>query len=94
MSLDREHQDRLVQWLSAPAGQMQEGAQAFLYAMQLLDSPHVRMRPAVYRDGDQWCALYGDDLQHGVAGFGETPEAACRDFDSMWATGRAFAAKA
>ena len=24
------------------------------------------------KDGDQWCALYGEDLQVGVAGFGET----------------------
>lgn len=26
-----------------------------------------------YRDGNQWCALYGEDLQTGIAGFGNTP---------------------
>jgi hypothetical protein len=47
-------------------------------------SPHVLMRPRVYPDGDQWCALYGDNLQDGVAGFGDTPELACADFDKNW----------
>lgn len=27
-------------------------------------------------DGDQWCALAGDDLQSGYSGFGDTPEMA------------------
>lgn len=87
MSLDREHQDRLVEWLSAPAGTMQEGAQAFLWAMQALNAPHVRMRPAVYKDGDKWCALYGPDIQGGVAGFGDSPEQACAEFDKAWGGG-------
>ena len=25
-----------------------------------------------YRDGDQWCFLYGDNIQEGVCGFGKT----------------------
>lgn len=47
-------------------------------------APHVLMRPALYPDGDQWCALYGDDLATGCAGFGETPEKAMADFDKNW----------
>ena len=35
-------------------------------------------------DGDQWCALYGDDLQSGVAGFGDSPELAMQDFDAAF----------
>lgn len=27
-------------------------------------------------DGDQWCALYGEDLPRGIAGFGPTPDEA------------------
>jgi hypothetical protein len=46
--------------------------------------PCVLWRPRLYPDGNMWCALYGDDLQSGVAGFGETAEAAMRDFDSNW----------
>lgn len=47
-------------------------------------SPHVLMRPRIFPDGTAWCALYGEDLQAGVAGFGDTPEAACADFDKNW----------
>lgn len=49
-------------------------------------APHVLMRPAIFPDGNTWCALYGEDLQSGVAGFGETPEAACADFDKNWSS--------
>ena len=41
--------------------------------------PHelvVRIAP----DGDRWCALAGENLQEGIAGFGETPADALRDF--------------
>lgn len=34
------------------------------------------------KDGDQWCALAGDNLQSGVAGFGHTPSDAVADFKS------------
>ena len=43
--------------------------------------PFYLLRPRVYPDGDQWCALYGENLQHGVAGFGKTPADAAIDFD-------------
>lgn len=46
--------------------------------------PSVIWRPKVYRDGNQWCALYGDDLMMGVAGFGDTPDLACHAFDKAW----------
>ena len=32
-----------------------------------------------YKDGDKWCALYGEDLQSGIAGFGDTPFLAMAD---------------
>ena len=48
--------------------------------------PSVLFRPALSIDGDQWCALYGDDLQCGVAGFGDSPAEAMLDFDRQWAT--------
>lgn len=35
-------------------------------------------------DGDQWCVLYGENLQDGVAGFGDSPDLASRDFDDNW----------
>ena len=48
--------------------------------------PCVLFRPALYPDGNQWCALYGVNLQEGVAGFGATPADACADFDTAWRT--------
>lgn len=64
-------------------GQWNAAEMAF-QAEVLRASPHVLMRPAVSPDGNMWCALYGEDLQCGVAGFGETPEKACADFDKNW----------
>ncbi len=38
------------------------------------------IRPAVFRDGDQWCLLFGENTQMGVAGFGDTIHDAIIDF--------------
>ena len=46
--------------------------------------PCYLLRPNLSRDGDQWCALYGENLQDGVAGFGASPELAYYDFDKQW----------
>jgi hypothetical protein len=49
-------------------------------------APSVLYRPRISLDGNQWCALYGDNLQDGVAGFGDSPQAAMYEFDKAWAT--------
>lgn len=46
--------------------------------------PSVIFRPTLSADGDQWCVLLGEDLMTGVAGFGETPAAAMRAFDTAF----------
>lgn len=51
--------------------------------------PFVLLRPRMFPDGDQWCALYGDNLQDGVAGFGDTPANAAVDFDVQWLNAKA-----
>ena len=33
-----------------------------------------------YKDGNQWCFLYGEDLQSGICGFGETVLEAALNF--------------
>jgi len=55
--------------------------------------PFYKLRPAVYPDGNQWCCLYGIDLQSGVCGFGDTPELAAKDFDYHWLHMKLGAAK-
>lgn len=44
----------------------------------------ILLRPKLMLDGDKWCALYGDNLQDGIAGFGSTPDEAMRDFDKSF----------
>lgn len=46
--------------------------------------PSVVFKPALTKDGNMWCALFGVDLQEGVAGFGETPYLAMAAFDTAW----------
>lgn len=41
-------------------------------------------KPRLFIDGNQWCALYGENLQEGVAGFGDSPASAMWDFDKNW----------
>ncbi len=51
------------------------------YEMQ---RPSVLFKPVLSVDGNQWCALLGADLQSGIAGFGDSPDLAMRDFDKSW----------
>jgi hypothetical protein len=46
--------------------------------------PSAVFRPYLGLDGDMWCALYGENLAVGVAGFVASPEAAMRAFDEEW----------
>lgn len=92
MALDRDSQDRIVRAFEHVATVLGYGAGEFRgvvercqTAADLLHQPHVRLRPRLSIDGDQWCALYGEDLQDGVAGFGSSPEEAMKDFDRAYA---------
>jgi hypothetical protein len=38
----------------------------------------------MFRDGNQWCALLGENIQEGVAGFGKSPLKAIQAFDKAW----------
>ncbi len=76
--LDREMQSVLMN------GVIHAASMAYTAISQDAGMPHVLMRPALTIDGNRWCALYGDDLQSGVAGFGESPYAAMQDFDRSW----------
>lgn len=46
--------------------------------------PSVLFKPRIFIDGDKWCALYGENIQDGVAGFGDSPEEAMGNFDDEW----------
>lgn len=49
-----------------------------------LNTPFMLLKPKIMIDGNKWCALYGDNLQDGVAGFGDSPQEAEEDFNLNW----------
>lgn len=57
---------------------------AFTESLQATQRPSAVYRPKIFMDGNQWCALYGENLQDGVCGFGDSPEKAMQDFDKSW----------
>jgi len=67
--------------ISKAADSIQQNASAEILKY---GTPSVIYRPSLSVDGGKWCALYGDNLQDGVAGFGDTPEAAMEEFDKAW----------
>ena len=58
--------------------------QEFSLAAYQMARPAAIWRPALSIDGNKWCALYGNNLQDGVAGFGDSPSDAMDDFDRNW----------
>ena len=58
--------------------------QDFQIAASEMQRPSAIYRPTIGRDGNLWCALYGENLQEGVAGFGNSPAQAMHDFDRNW----------
>lgn len=42
------------------------------------------LKPKLFLDGDKWCCLYGDNIQNGFAGFGDSPRESVVDFNSAW----------
>jgi len=46
--------------------------------------PFNQLKPKVFPDGNQWCALFGENLQDGVCAFGDTPNKASIAFDLAW----------
>ena len=58
--------------------------QEMLFTIAEYRRPSAVYRPTLTLDGNAWCALYGANLQDGVAGFGDTPAAAMAAFDEAW----------
>lgn len=56
----------------------------FMTVAYEMQRPFVLLKPKVYQDGDHWCALYGENFQTGVCGFGKSPALASYDFDKNW----------
>ena len=81
MVLDRDNQDMIM-------NSVVHGVEVFTREISRLSCtideyarPAITMRPRLFPDGNQWCALYGENVQEGLAGFGDTPEMAMLDYD-------------
>lgn len=57
-----------------------------------LTAPDVVYKVIPVPDGNQWMCLLGENLQEGIAGFGDTPDAAVRAFNTAWWTQKTPAA--
>jgi len=68
----------------AANGVIHAAQEQFIQLRDFMTEPSVMYRPAISVDGNKWCALYGDDLQCGVAGFGNSPYEAMCDFNKQW----------
>jgi len=79
--LNHEFQDLAAQAICHEARMSSAAIQA---AAAAHERPSAIYRPALSIDGNKWCALYGANLQDGVAGFGDSPAAAMHDFDVAW----------
>lgn len=79
--LDQEFQNLAA---SAICHEARMAGAAIQAAAAVYERPSAVFRPSLSIDGDQWCALYGENLQDGVAGFGTSPANAMWDFDRNW----------
>lgn len=68
--------------ISHAVAMLRDSFQTVAYEMA---RPFILLRPKVFIDEGQWCALYGENLQDGVAGFGKSAADASYDFDKNWA---------
>ena len=42
------------------------------------------LKPKLYMDGNAWCCLYGENIQDGISGFGDTPHKAVINWNHQW----------
>jgi hypothetical protein len=47
-------------------------------------SPSEIYKPRLFVDGNEWCALLGEDIQSGICGFGKSPYLAMQAFNDAW----------
>lgn len=56
----------------------------FRQVMSEYERPSTIYKPRLFIDGNEWCALLGENIQDGVAGFGKSPSESMYAFDKAW----------
>lgn len=57
---------------------IQDVLDAGLYSY--FEVPRITISPRLFKDGNMWCALLGNNVQDGIVGFGESPYKALMAF--------------
>lgn len=82
---DIGHAVQEVAWQALDISHAKAMLQEQIYSVgSQMTRPSAIYRPTISIDGNQWCALYGENLQDGVAGFGDSPDLAMYAFDKAW----------
>jgi len=55
-----------------------------LITEQIEYNTFATLKPKIYKDGDQWCVLLGENIQEGICGFGDTPHKAIIDWNTSF----------
>jgi len=55
-------------------------------AVSEYERPSTIYRPRLFRDGNKWGCLFGENPMEGVEGWGDSPGQAYYDFDKNWHT--------
>lgn len=79
----REWWDSLIADLSA-IDCVYRGDPSYAHDAYWLRERVMQMFEQRSRDGNQWRALFGENIQDGVVGFGDGPDAAMWAFDEAW----------
>ena len=77
-NLNKENQERLLSTLQHNAFLEHNMQQENLLNQQIYMFAQI-FKVTPIKDGNQWCALIGKDLQEGIAGFGDSPFFAISD---------------
>lgn len=81
--LNNEHSHDLLGELTLNARMEHQSRQGQLVEAETMNL-FVLLKPEVSIDGNQYCVLYGKNLQEGICGFGDTIMAAIIDFNRQF----------
>lgn len=74
-----------VEYLTNVVREIRDSLESLRYAeFDLVNSPFGLMKPTMTIDGNQFCFLLGENLQSGLAGFGDTARLAAIDFNRQF----------
>jgi len=79
-----EHYDQIESSQKQQHNDIQHGMNVELLETEQQYKRFSMLNPKIYKDGNQWCVLYGENIQDGIAGFGNTPHEAVIDWEINW----------